>query len=165
MPHPVRPPIRRGASARRLRRIAIAACLAACQSAPPLAVSPAPFASDGCSMFPDRSPDGQRDWCSCCVAHDLAYWRGGTEQERMAADRELRACVGAAASALLARTMHAGVRIGGGPQLPTSFRWGFGWPHGRGYQAVSEQEDAQLAPLRAQWLTRHPTLACTRPGP
>ena len=48
---------------------------------------PARFATDGCSLFPDRALVGSADWCDCCLAHDLAYWRGGTESQRLDADR------------------------------------------------------------------------------
>lgn len=48
-----------------------------------------PFASDCCSMFPDRAPIGNADWCTCCLDHDIAYWKGGTEQDRLAADQAL----------------------------------------------------------------------------
>jgi len=50
----------------------------------------APFTTDGCSLFPDRSITGASDWCDCCLAHDLAYWRGGTEEDRLKADRGLK---------------------------------------------------------------------------
>lgn len=29
----------------------------------------------------------------CCVAHDAAYWQGGTEQDRFTADAEFLACM------------------------------------------------------------------------
>ena len=36
--------------------------------------------------------------------------------------------------------MLTGVRIGGSPYFPTSYRWGYGWPYPRGYQDLSEDE-------------------------
>ena len=51
------------------------------------------FTSDGCSLFPDRSLIDESDWCDCCLVHDIAYWKGGTEEERLAADLALRECV------------------------------------------------------------------------
>lgn len=128
------------------------------------AVAMAPFATDGCSMFPDRAPGGGADWCDCCLQHDLAYWRGGTRQERLAADRALAACVrDTSGSALLAALMEGGVRVGGSPYLPTPFRWGFGWPYGRGYQPVDAGEDAQAAQLRMEYQARNPALSCSGP--
>ena len=106
----------------------------------------APFTTDGCSVFPDRSPIGKADWCACCVAHDRAYWRGGTEEERRSADDALRACVlKATGDATLADAMRAGVRIGGTPALPTWFRWGYGWQYDRGYAPLTPQERRLVA--------------------
>ena len=51
------------------------------------------FKSDGCSLFPDRSLMSQEDWCLCCFEHDIVYWKGGTEAERLKADEALRDCV------------------------------------------------------------------------
>lgn len=36
--------------------------------------------------------------------------------------------------------MFTGVRLGGTPYLPTSFRWGFGRPYLRGYKAITAEE-------------------------
>lgn len=139
------------------------ALLAGCQHASAPARL-APFASDGCSLFPDRAPGAGADWCDCCLKHDLAYWRGGTAPERLDADRALRACVrDASGSPLLAALMLAGVRAGGLPYLPTPFRWGFGWPYGRGYQPVDADEQAQAARLRMAYLARNPALSCGGP--
>ena len=41
----------------------------------------APFSSDGCSLFPEGSGENSDLWLSCCRAHDLSYWRGGTRAE------------------------------------------------------------------------------------
>ncbi len=102
----------------------------------------APFSSDGCSLFPDRAVIGQADWCDCCVKHDLAYWRGGTEAERLQADQALQACVQEkTGDSKLAQLMYLGVRSAGGPYHYTPYRWGYGWPFGRRYQALSEKEE------------------------
>jgi len=144
--------------------------LAACTTPPQApALAPAamaPFTTDGCSMFPDHSPSGKADWCVCCVAHDLAYWRGGSADERVAADAALERCVRTASGdATLARTMLAGVRVGGSPYFPTSYRWGYGWPYGRGYAPLSPDEEDQAARLRTRYLSEHPVLTCPAPVP
>ena len=36
--------------------------------------------------------------------------------------------------------MLAGVRVGGSPYFPTTYRWGFGWPYPRGYKALNNDE-------------------------
>src|SRR6266704_5518251 len=70
-----------------------------------------PFSTDGCSVFPDRSLISKADWCQCCVVHDLAYWRGGTSQARLSADKALSACVlRVTGNRALADLMYAGVR-------------------------------------------------------
>jgi len=99
-----------------------------------------PFTSDGCSEFPDGIGKHKDLWLSCCIEHDKAYWKGGTYQQRLEADEKLERCVSAVGEPLIADIMLAGVRVGGSPYLPTKFRWGYGWPYGRGYKALSEEE-------------------------
>ena len=36
--------------------------------------------------------------------------------------------------------MYLGVRAGGSPYWPASYRWGYGWPYGRGYRPLTEDE-------------------------
>jgi len=103
-----------------------------------------PFHSDGCSIFPDGTLKQNKLWLRCCVAHDRAYWIGGTENERLQADQTLKECVAGIGEPEIADVMLAGVRIGGSPYLPTSFRWGYGWPDARGYQPLSDEEKAQV---------------------
>ena len=99
-----------------------------------------PFASDGCSAFPDGTPETKTLWLSCCTSHDSAYWQGGSYAERLQADQDLRSCVAQTGQPEIARLMLAGVRVGGTPYLPTSFRWGYGWPYPRGYKTLTEAE-------------------------
>ncbi len=108
------------------------------------ASEPRPFESDGCSAFPNGTPDQQELWLDCCFEHDKAYWRGGTEAEREAADQELHRCVAEVGEPEVAALMLAGVRVGGTPYLPTRFRWGYGWPYFRGYKSVTPEEQQQL---------------------
>ena len=44
--------------------------------------------------------------------------------------------------------MLAGVRVGGSPYFPTSFRWGYGWPYPRWYRTLSESELKQIKLLK-----------------
>lgn len=106
-----------------------------------------PFTSDGCSAFPDGTYQQQELWLSCCTAHDRAYWQGGTYDERLAADNELKQCVTNVGEKQIADIMLAGVRVGGTPFLPTQFRWGYGWPYPRGYKALTEQEQQLIQKL------------------
>jgi hypothetical protein len=120
-----------------------------------------PFTTDGCSMFPDRAYANSHDWCHCCVVHDLAYWRGGTEGQRLEADRALRSCVyGATHDRALAETMYSGVRMGGMPYWPTWFRWAYGWPYGRTYEALTDEERRRAEELEREYRKGNPELKC-----
>ncbi|MDO3381575.1 FAD-binding oxidoreductase [Gilvimarinus algae] len=99
-----------------------------------------PFTSDGCSRFPNGTLEHAGLWLSCCEQHDLAYWRGGTYAERIAADDALEVCVAATGEPTIGLMMYFGVRLGGTPFAPTDFRWGYGWREYRGYRALNEQE-------------------------
>lgn len=122
-----------------------------------------PFTTDGCSLFPDRDTSSGKDWRCCCVAHDVAYWRGGSADARRQADAELQACVRqTTGDVALGRVMHAGVRVGGAPYWPTPFRWGYGWGYGRFYQPLTAEEQAAAdALLRAA--VAQPADACLAP--
>lgn len=142
---------------RRSVSLLVTLTLAACASTKSLA----PFTTDGCSLFPDRSLLGKTDWCDCCLAHDLAYWRGGTEDERLRADQTLRACVEQKTrNHALAEAMYLGVRAGGGPQINSPFRWGYGWPYGRGYQPLDDSESAAVWELERTYRAANPELQC-----
>lgn len=109
-----------------------------------------PFSTDGCSDFPDGIEGHEDLWRSCCIEHDLAYWKGGTWRQRLEADKKLEQCVESVGQPLIAKIMLAGVRIGGSPYLNTPFRWGYGWPFGRGYKALTPEEMKQVERLQAQ---------------
>jgi hypothetical protein len=111
-----------------------------------------PFTSDGCSLFPDGDSSRHLDWRDCCVTHDVAYWRGGTEAERLEADEALRRCVAARTrDPGLAKFRYDGVRVGGAPWFPTWYRWGYGWAYGRQYAPLTDAERAQADAELARW--------------
>ena len=100
------------------------------------------FKSDGCSLFVDGTFANKELWRGCCTEHDVAYWRGGTAEERKAADIRFRECIlKKTGDKVLARTMYEAVRAGGSPHFPTWYRWGYGWPQGRGYKALTDEEE------------------------
>jgi hypothetical protein len=103
-----------------------------------------PFTTDGCSVFPDGTSEQKTLWLPCCTAHDYAYWRGGTSEERLVADQELQQCVAKLGKPQIAKLMFAGVRVGGSPYLPMPFRWGYGWPYPRFYKALTPEERRQI---------------------
>ena len=108
------------------------------------------FISDGCSSFPDGTFAQKNLWLKCCQRHDFDYWQGGTYQQRLASDNQLKMCVAQVGEPTIAALMLAGVRVGGTPYLPTSFRWGYGWSYPRLYGALSVEELAQVAKLSAE---------------
>ena len=122
--------------------IGLAFLQTACQFGDPKSIKT--FTTDGCSDFPDGTRSHKDLWHQCCVAHDLKYWAGGTFDERLQADLELRACVKAVGQPAIADLMLTGVRVGGSPWWPTSYRWGYGWPYTHGYGALTPNEKTQV---------------------
>lgn len=122
-----------------------------------------PFRSDGCSDFPNGTYQQRKLWLRCCYQHDLSYWQGGTKLQRLVADHDLEQCVRSVGEPAIAKLMLAGVRVGGSPYWPTSFRWGYGWPYMRGYKTLSADERRQVeAMLKRQApelasILKHPT--------
>lgn len=120
-----------------------------------------PFSSDGCSLFPDKALIGTDDWCSCCFEHDIAYWRGGTRAQRDAADLALRQCVAdKTGNEQFAALMYRGVRAGGSAYFYTWYRWGYGWPFERKYEALSPAENALADRLLQQYVDSEPAPVC-----
>jgi hypothetical protein len=104
-----------------------------------------PFSTDGCSLFPDGTFSDKDKWQDCCIEHDIAYWKGGTEQDRLDADLELKRCIfERTGDAMLAQTVYDAVRTWGSPIFPAWYRWGYGWPYGRGYEPLTEEEQRQV---------------------
>ena len=96
-------------------------------------------------MFVDGTFEDPELWKECCLKHDIAYWQGGTKEEREAADIAFRECVQKkTGNAELAELMYQAVRTGGEPYYPTWYRWGYGWPIGRGYKSLSKSEMLQV---------------------
>lgn len=93
--------------------------------------------------------------------HDLAYWRGGTADQRLKADKRLQACVeNTTGNKALAELMLAGVRAGGGPYYFTTYRWGYGWPYGREYKPLTTEESEAADQAEKDFRSTHPQLSC-----
>jgi len=117
--------------------------------------------SDGCSLFPDGNLEHRDLWCDCCFAHDIAYWRGGTQQERKLADETLRDCViDRTHNKALATLMYDGVRTGGHPAFPTWYRWAYGWSYGRGYKALTKEEQQRSQKKLDEYFKKYPAGYC-----
>ena len=108
-----------------------------------------PFKSDGCSSFPDGTLEQNKLWLSCCTAHDYDYWKGGTYTERLESDKALKDCVAKVGEPEVALLMLAGVRVGGTPFFPTTFRWGYGWSYPRFYGPLTEDELEKIERIEA----------------
>lgn len=120
------------------------------------------FTSDGCSLFPDGTLTNRAWWCECCFDHDIAYWRGGTKEERLQADERLRDCVRERTTDKeLAEVMYLGVRGGGHPAFPTWYRWGYGWNYGRGYATLTDEEWKQVHEKLDKYFAKHPAGYCS----
>jgi hypothetical protein len=115
----------------------------------------ADFTSDGCSLFINGTFEDPELWKECCLKHDIAYWKGGTEEQREQADLAFRECVEKkTGDSTLANLMYEAVRVGGEPYFPTWYRWGYGWPIGRGYKELTKSEKA----LVQEKLNKHKSL-------
>ena len=119
------------------------------------------FTSDGCSLFPDGTFKDRSLWCDCCLQHDIAYWQGGSREERSNADESLRSCVEErTGSSVLAKVMFDGVRAGGHPVFPNWYRWGYGWTYGRGYAPLTPEERQQAEEKLRLYLRERPRGFC-----
>lgn len=84
-----------------------------------------PFVFDGASGLPERL---SKLIDPAALPHDIDYWLGGTEEERLIADcnfckRVITLC---GRSYMEAEAAFNAVRIGGASWLPTPWHWGFG---------------------------------------
>lgn len=139
----------------------MALTLSACAKVRPPHDTLAPFTSDGCSLFPDGPLSDRFKWCDCCLKHDLAYWQGGSAEERNLADMTLRDCVLVRTNDQnLAEMMYLGARVGGHPAFPTWYRWGYGWSYSRSYQPLSGAERLQVQTRIAAYQKETPAGYC-----
>ncbi len=90
------------------------------------------FTTDYCSEWPDGKLTDPKQWAECCFAHDMSYWLGGSKDDRVAADKQLKQCVKEASDSLNGFLMYLGVRMGGRPGN-AAYAWGYGWTKDREY--------------------------------
>jgi hypothetical protein len=72
-----------------------------------IAVAQQECTADGCTASPDLN------FVDCCNSHDIAYCRGGTENDRLAADQALYNCIRARTNRFLAAIYYHAVRAYG----------------------------------------------------
>lgn len=104
-----------------------------------------PFTTDGCSLWIDGTLDQPNLWRHCCVAHDLDYWQGGSEEQRKKSDERIQTCVKEAQGSGMADYIYNNVRWGGSPYWVNYYRWGYGWDYldgrwPRGYKVPTSEE-------------------------
>lgn len=100
-----------------------------------------PFSTDGCSAYVDGfDTNAKKEWFHCCFSHDIAYWIGGTSEERQESDVELESCVAKVSNSANAYMMYLAVRIGGRPNTGLPWRWAYGYENGRGYTSPTTSE-------------------------
>lgn len=98
----------------------------------------------------------------CCVEHDVAYWLGGTKEQKDKSDMQLKACMqnklnpkfNKEISVSVAQTYYLGVQAGGVNFMPNSFRWGYGWNYVRPYTELTSEELTQAETFYGKKLNR-----------
>ena len=60
----------------------------------------------------------------------------------------------------LATLMYEGVRFGGSPYFLNWYRWGYGWPYDRKYQALTADEAALAADIEKRYRDDAGARAC-----
>jgi hypothetical protein len=88
------------------------------------------FTSDGCTLSPDGTPAQPNLWRECCVEHDLWFWGGGTKEQRILADNNLKSCIAEKSSRFISAIYLFGVQVGRlSPFKIKNKKWGNGWIH------------------------------------
>jgi len=118
-----------------------------------------PFTADGCPTFPYSIEYPNQDkWALCCIQHNVAYWKGGSSDDRQDADKQLRACIIEQGDANAAGLVYVGVRQRDMDLITLTRRWGYGWKINRGYAPLSIDERAQVTQLEKEIPTDYRTV-------
>lgn len=89
-----------------------------------------PFFSDGCTLAPDGTFAETNLWRECCEEHDLRFWGGGTQTQRLEADYHLKLCIQHKSNDMIATLFMWGVQLGSlSPLKFESKKWGNAWEH------------------------------------
>ena len=86
------------------------------------------FQSDGCTLWPQAILD--ISWEESCLEHDIKYWFGGPEEERLKADEKLRDDINKIMPGM-GDIVYLGVKAGGTNLIPFPWHWGYGWDSSR----------------------------------
>jgi len=85
------------------------------------------FKTDGCTFWPDSF--FSYSFQEPCIKHDIRYWAGGTEEDRLKADLKLKDDVNKILPGI-GDIIYIGVRLGGknlSSLIPWPWGWGYGW--------------------------------------
>ncbi len=85
------------------------------------------FEGDGCTLFSEGTSANPNLWRHCCDLHDIRYWFGGTKDDELEADQNLKSCVGEVAGTFLATVMYTAIRAGHYSPIKNKYKWGWGW--------------------------------------
>jgi hypothetical protein len=135
-------------------------------SLPSQAAQLRPFHTDACTYFPNGTREHKELWKDCCIQHDLYLWAGGSRDDRMAVDQQLKECVLAKGAPVPAWVMYLGVRMGShSPIRYKEFEWGNAWnvegyPARERFQALSELEIGRIA--KQIFNQKHPDLTAVQ---
>lgn len=88
-----------------------------------------PFHGDGCTLFPDHLPF--HDFEEACLAHDIGYWAGGSEERQAAVNQQFKENLRASGpwGSFFGTIMYIGVVYFGdnGISRIVDSHWGYGW--------------------------------------
>ncbi|MBD3344603.1 MAG: hypothetical protein GF401_06040 [Chitinivibrionales bacterium] len=103
-----------------------------------------PFTTDDCTCTPEGTKENPTLWKHCCNAHDSAYWRGGSFNERRGADSLLAECLAEVGQKRRGKRWYKALFFTGAAWLPTPWRWGYGWKYPRSYRRLKKLNKQKL---------------------
>jgi hypothetical protein len=112
------------------------------------------FISDGCTETQSKV---STEMSQCCVRHDMAYWVGGTLEDKHRADSTLIDCIRAhGASKLTAGVWELLLQQFG------SSRWGAKWTPKRGFKPLTAEEWREVYTLASAFTKEIPIVRSNR---
>jgi len=89
-------------------------------------VPPEEFTTDACSLWLNRI--FSNDFTDICIEHDIEYWKGGSAEDRKAADSILRENINSRVP-FVGDIMYIVIRVFGHPLVPVPWRQGYGFKY------------------------------------
>ena len=94
-----------------------------------------PFCTDGCSVVGNKTKTSFK----CCVEHDIAYWSGGTREDKYRADGRFYQCLLRTEGQRVAEAYSAAVALYGDPY------WGLDWIDRPRFKKLTDEERCVVA--------------------